>query len=199
MNAAVNSQLRQLQLTQLEILKVIDRFCRDHGIRYSLYAGTLLGAVRHKGFIPWDDDMDIHLPRKDFEKLKQVFDEYFHGKYIFRAPNHDPHSGYRCGKIENPKVQVWDVNSRSHGLMIDVFIIENLPDSSFVRILRGCRSELLRIIAGLVFEYECSKNEERKNRHIRILRKTCLLAGWLFSFLHSTGFAICESPHSSER
>ena len=178
-------EIERIQQIYLVMAKDLFDMFDAMGLKATLGGGSVLGAVRHKGFIPWDDDMDIHLPRKDFEKLKQVFDEYFHGKYIFRAPNHDPHSGYRCGKIENPKVQVWDVNSRSHGLMIDVFIIENLPDSSSIRILRGCRSELLRIIAGLVFEYECSKNEERKNRHIRILRKTCLLAGWLFSFLHS--------------
>ena len=55
--------LRQLQLTMLATLKVFDAFCRKHDLKYSLYAGSLLGAVRHKGFIPWDDDMDVMMPR----------------------------------------------------------------------------------------------------------------------------------------
>ena len=57
--------LRRLQLTQLEILKVVDRVCRENGISYSLYGGTLLGAVRHKGVIPWGDDLDICMIREE--------------------------------------------------------------------------------------------------------------------------------------
>lgn len=54
----MEATLRKLQLTQLEILRVFDRFCREHDLKYSLYAGSLLGAVHHKGFIPWDDDLE---------------------------------------------------------------------------------------------------------------------------------------------
>ena len=63
---------RQLQLTMLETLKVFDAFCRKHDMKYSLYAGSLLGAVRHQGFIPWDDDIDVVMPRKDLEKLLKL-------------------------------------------------------------------------------------------------------------------------------
>ena len=65
----MNEKLRALQLTQLEILKVFDKICKDHGLRYSLYAGTLLGAVRHGGFIPWDDDLDVCMPRYDYDRF----------------------------------------------------------------------------------------------------------------------------------
>lgn len=63
MKDTLELQLRQLQLTQLDVLKLIDGICRKHDISYSLYAGTLLGAVRHQGFIPWDDDLDICMSR----------------------------------------------------------------------------------------------------------------------------------------
>ena len=65
--------LRQLQLALLDILIEVDKFCRENDITYSLTYGTLLGAIRHKGFIPWDDDLDIMMPRKDFERFLELF------------------------------------------------------------------------------------------------------------------------------
>ena len=61
--------IRTLQLRLLSILKAFDIMCRNHGLRYYLEYGTLLGAVRHGGFIPWDDDLDIMMPRPDYELL----------------------------------------------------------------------------------------------------------------------------------
>ena len=62
-------ELRRLQLVELDILRDIDKVCREHGIRYFLDSGTLLGAVRHGGFIPWDDDVDLGMPRHDYERF----------------------------------------------------------------------------------------------------------------------------------
>lgn len=64
---------REIQLYLLEILKSVDAFCVKEGIRYSMAYGTLLGAVRHKGFIPWDDDIDLLMPRPDYERFVSTF------------------------------------------------------------------------------------------------------------------------------
>ena len=65
MKTISQEDLKKLHEVQVEILKDIDKFCQEHNITYFLIAGTLLGAVRHKGFIPWDDDIDVCMPRKD--------------------------------------------------------------------------------------------------------------------------------------
>ena len=68
-NRLTAGQTREMQKYLLGILLAIDKVCREHNLRYYLVAGTMLGAVRHKGFIPWDDDADIAMPRKDYEVL----------------------------------------------------------------------------------------------------------------------------------
>lgn len=78
--AQLNSDRRFLTLdeihaVELSLLLKFDAFCKDHGLRYSLAGGTLLGAVRHKGFIPWDDDIDLCMPRPDWDRLVQIAQE----------------------------------------------------------------------------------------------------------------------------
>ena len=68
-----NEELRELQLYGLDIMKEVDKFCRNNNIKYSLGEGSLLGAVRHKGFIPWDDDLDIYMTRQNFDKFVKTF------------------------------------------------------------------------------------------------------------------------------
>lgn len=71
-----DKKLRKLQLTELEILMELDRVCRKHNLRYYIVGGTLIGAARTGGFIPWDDDIDVSMPRKDFDKLLSLKDEF---------------------------------------------------------------------------------------------------------------------------
>jgi lipopolysaccharide cholinephosphotransferase len=79
-------QLKALQLVELDMLKVIDRICRKYEIPYFLVWGSMLGAVRHKGFIPWDDDIDVGLLREDYERLRKVPAEEWGDKYVLVDP-----------------------------------------------------------------------------------------------------------------
>ncbi len=81
---------RKLWDIQLEILDVIDLICRKNGLRYSLYAGSLLGAVRHQGYIPWDDDLDICMPREDYERFLDIWKDKDHPGYIMQNKHNTP-------------------------------------------------------------------------------------------------------------
>ena len=87
----ISDQLqRQIWTTEQEILDVIHQVCTEYGLRYSLAYGTLIGAVRHKGFIPWDDDIDLIMPREDYEKLLTIWNEAAPKGYILQNTRTDP-------------------------------------------------------------------------------------------------------------
>ena len=81
---SVESQIQQVWATEQEILDVIHKVCTENGLRYSLAYGTLIGAVRHKGFIPWDDDIDLMMPREDYEKLLAIWDQVAPKGYLLQ-------------------------------------------------------------------------------------------------------------------
>ena len=82
--------LKQLHNVEQEILDEIDRVCEKNGLKYYLIGGTLLGAIRHKGFIPWDDDLDIVMPRADFDKFQEVCKTDLDEKYYVHSSYNDP-------------------------------------------------------------------------------------------------------------
>ncbi|MBQ6087127.1 MAG: LicD family protein [Bacteroidales bacterium] len=112
-----------------EILKDVAGFCRINGIRYSLAYGTLLGAVRHKGFIPWDDDIDIIMPRNDFDRFRETYNS---DRFVFSdlSTNKDHPTG--MAKVYDPKTFFFykQTIKRSYGLFIDVFVVDRVPEDS---------------------------------------------------------------------
>ena len=81
-----NEILKKLRNVELQILDQVVEICKKHNLKYILTAGTLIGAVRHKGFIPWDDDIDIALPRKDFNKLINICQSELDDKFYLDCP-----------------------------------------------------------------------------------------------------------------
>ena len=121
--------LKELQQFSLEILKDVAGFCESNGIRYSLGYGTLLGAVRHKGFIPWDDDVDIMMPREDYERFRVL---YKSDRYSFIDSQNTPDCYIAFGRVCDTEKTIasscipWV--KRDVGVWIDIFPIDRVPD-----------------------------------------------------------------------
>ena len=131
-----NDTLRKLQLTELEMIAEVDRICREEGINYSLDGGTLLGAIRHKGFIPWDDDLDIGMTRDDYERFITAYEKELSDRYILNAPNYSANRwGYaKLRRKGTDFVRFGQEHTQyKKGVCIDLFVVDNVPDSSFLR------------------------------------------------------------------
>lgn len=155
-----------------EILDVFHKVCVDNNLKYSIAYGTLLGAVRHKGFIPWDDDIDVIMPREDYEKLRTLWVKNAPKKYIFQDYYTDKNYINNFAKIRKDKTafvqseKEKDFNYHK-GIFIDVFPADRVPNSSMSRKFKSCMWQLtccmhmdIQVAVKVLWEY---------------LRKYCLI------------------------
>ena len=153
-------KLKKLQGQLLRMIRDVSAVLDKHGIRWTLSGGSILGAVRHGGFIPWDDDIDIFLEREEFEKLKKVFDHELSDRYELKLPGD---KGYllHFPQIMDKKSRLKSIQSsgdEDEGLFIDVFLLENTYNNGLLRKVNGlCCSALLFIISCLRMNL-CRKN-----------------------------------------
>ena len=139
-------QLKQLQTILISILNDITDFCDRNGLNYFLGGGTALGAVRHQGFIPWDDDIDINMPRRDFERFASEFPKEFQEKYWLHVPNTTQNYGLLLARVRLKGTRVRtrdDFFNEECGAFVDIFLIENTYDDSLRRTLHGFGSFVL--------------------------------------------------------
>lgn len=133
-----DEQLRQIQLTELEMLVEVDRICRKCNIHYNIIAGTLLGAVRHGGFIPWDDDADVALLRPEYEKFRVACEtELDTSRFYFQDHRNTPGYRWGYGKLRR-KGTLFLREHQEHmpyeqGIFIDIFPLDNVPDNYILR------------------------------------------------------------------
>lgn len=113
-----------------EMLFAFDAFCTERGLRYFLSGGTLLGAVRHKGFIPWDDDIDVNMPREDCEKLMELTGGHI-GNYVLVEPNAGTYRSAYHWKLNDPSIIIRNKNGKCYPIFMDIFPIEGLPNTEF--------------------------------------------------------------------
>lgn len=154
-------ELRTLQLIELEMLVEVDRICRKYGIEYSLDGGTLLGAVRHKGFIPWDDDADVIFTRHEYAKFCKACKKELDTKRFF-LQDYRTDENYRWGFAKlRRKGTEYIRQGQEHmkyrtGVYIDVFVVDNVPNGYLKRRLyygaNFCIRKVLYSELGMVAE-----------------------------------------------
>lgn len=121
---------QQAQVRLLEIMCEVDKICKKHSITYWLDFGTLLGAVRHGGFIPWDDDLDIAVFRKDYARLRKVLMEELPEDYKFQDWKNDKYAFDNYGRVRdlNSKFNYTRFRKQKYqGLFVDIFTVESMP------------------------------------------------------------------------
>lgn len=124
----VTTERKKIWLIILDLLFQIDKVCKEHHLIYFLEAGSLLGAIRHKGFIPWDDDLDILMPRRDYMTFLTLSKE-FSAPYFLQTPDTDPEYFYSFAKVRNSNttgiVKMFSYQKFNHGIWLSVFPIDN--------------------------------------------------------------------------
>jgi len=130
-NENAPGEIRKLQLEELKILLELDRVCKQIGVRYFLFSGTLLGAVRHKGFIPWDDDVDVAMVRNDYSKFIEEAPKVLNSNYFLQTVESDPDYPYVFAKVRNSTTTFIENNLSdldiNHGIYIDIFPLDGAP------------------------------------------------------------------------
>lgn len=156
--------LRKVQLEQLEMAKEIKRVCKVLNISYFLDSGTLLGAVRHNGFIPWDDDLDIGMLRDDYEKFVREAPGVLDTKYFLQTWTSDPEYGMAFAKLrKNNTVYLENVAQKSNahcGFYVDIFPYDVYPDEPKKQKWQGRRYNSLRRCLLVKCGYKPWRSEE---------------------------------------
>ena len=150
-------ELRVLQRTLAGMLDDIMAVCEGENIDYALGGGSALGAIRHQGFIPWDDDLDVNMPRGEWMRFRDAFSARFGEKYVIYQPGRPSNYALAFPRIRLRGTSVVtreDLLSPEleHGAFIDVFLLENTFDCGFMRRLHGLGSLMLG------FLYSCRKH-----------------------------------------
>lgn len=172
--------IRPLQLRLLDILMVIHQVCEEHGLRYYLADGSLIGAVRHKGFIPWDDDMDICMPRPDYEQFIQHAHEWLPNRYEFVCFELDKDYPLHFGKVQDAESTLVE---RPHlyylgGVYVDVFPIDGAPKCKVAQWLWNARYKFLTSMLYLSFRDPYKHGHGPSSWMPLLVRRVMPMAGW---------------------
>ncbi len=194
------ADIRRMHEVLLEMYDDLFQVCEKYSIKMMAGGGTALGAIRHKGFIPWDDDMDLNMERSDYEKFKNIFEKELGDDYELLAPGYK--NGASCFLMRVYKKNTTLLNMIDeaapypHGIYIDITPIDYAPENRFAITCKGIMSDLLRFISYSVYWQQYRSDSLRKfmiHSEGKSYYQLRILIGKLFSFKTAeTWFAIFD-------
>jgi lipopolysaccharide cholinephosphotransferase len=191
-----NAERKQLQQTLTDIYIDVASVCEKHDLRLLLGGGTCLGAVRHKGFIPWDDDLDLIMPRKDYNELLGIFDKELSDKYDLVEPGKTKTGQRLFAKIMKKNTTYIEVNTTDSntptGIFIDIFPVESLPDNKLLRVVFLFIGDISTTVINIISAYQLGFNKPRKV-HIKLIGFITSIFSYYKWFKVYNSFISCSS------
>ena len=168
-------QLAQLKQLELDMLQAFVEVCRQLGLTYYLLGGTLLGAVRHKGFIPWDDDIDVGMPRKDYEIFIKEGQALLPKHLFIQNLQSDPEYPMCFTKIRNSNTAFIESSIAhlhiNHGVFIDVFPLDFYPEKKSIQKCLQCKKKIYELRVGRL--YRSRKRKSFKSNLLSVFALIC--------------------------
>ena len=178
--------LRQCQLVQLHLLYVFDAICKEYNLTYFLGGGTLLGAMRHGGFIPWDDDLDVGMPRKDYKKFLKIAPKVLPKDVILQCQETHPWSVVAFAKLRDAYSFYCEMDSTIRtsdnlGIFIDIFPYDEMPKIKDLYIVSIIKRLHQYWWIGKTYQYPISSK----------ITKTCLRSLKAYLYLYANSMYAC--------
>lgn len=162
-----DDDLKKLHKELLLILKEVDRVCRKNNIKYFLSFGTLLGAIRHNGFIPWDDDMDVCMLREDYDRFCEVCKNDLGNEFLLQTQDTDEYYNWTFGKVRLLHTDYIRVGQehlkQKRGICIDIIPLDNIPENRIIQNLVGNTCRVLRRVLWSQVGMVTEKNIIKRN------------------------------------
>jgi lipopolysaccharide cholinephosphotransferase len=192
--------MKLLQDHQFAIAAEIRRICHENDIKFFIIAGTLLGAVRHQGFIPWDDDMDIGMLRSEYEKFLACAAEQLPEQFVLQTWHHDAGFGLPMAKVRQVNTRLVErnsINARDQkGIFVDIFPFDEIPPSLLKRKLQNASTFALKrlILAKLSYDVGAAGSVLKKalfgvlvslTKHVSVRRMIAILEHEMQKYNHS--------------
>ena len=150
---------KALKLCLLSMYRDVYKVCKKNRIRLMLAGGSALGCIRHQGFIPWDDDLDLMMTRSDYRRFKEIFSKELSEDYILCAPNGSGKAKARFPKVFKKNTiyrEITDIDSREYpiGVFLDIFILDKIPANALKRRIKGLYCNAVMFASTCAFWYE---------------------------------------------